>query len=217
MKTDMTLSTGYVLPYPQPALGGKLGLTSTDIAGSLGTRANNVTRELGHRGYADRLRSVGCELAPTGAKSKGRGRPGKVWALDTMAAQIYVAQTRTIPGIGYAAYLIRHEAASKKALAKMQSRLDELEAKVEKRHKRHTVVLGTAQIKTLFGEVVETVIEKALLISDMSPEERRAYRIQHLAKIGKGVASKIEQESTFADIKTKLLRVLDRPINDKPL
>lgn len=208
MKTDVVASSGYVKPYPQDALDGKLGLTSVDVASALGTPAANVVRELGRRGYADKLRMAGCELMPVAIKSKGRGRPGTIWVLDTMAAQIFVAQTRTMTGIGFACYLINHERASQKAMAKLARRVEELEQAAEPRKNRHAVVVGYQQMHTLFGDIEQMVIEKTLLLSEMTADEKRAYRIQHLSRIGQGVAKTIEKESTLADIKErqKLLR-----------
>lgn len=52
----------FIQPYPQAHLGGRLGLTSADLAAVLGVRQVHVIQRLEHRGYAQKLKDVKCSI-----------------------------------------------------------------------------------------------------------------------------------------------------------
>lgn len=197
---DTTVSQ-YVKPTIQPALGGEEGLTSADIAQSLGVPEHRIVESLGKRGYADKLRQANCRLVANAINPSAiGGRPGVRWIMDTKAAQIFVAQTRTAMGIAYASYLIDVEAHWRREYPKLLARIEKLEADNRKRHKPRkpknwNLTVGQMSVTDLFGEVRQIAIDKAMMINAMGPEELRQFRIQHLSRVGKGISTKLEDEA----------------------
>ncbi len=192
----------FVDPYPQEALDGALGLTSSDIAAALGVAHNHLMRDLKRRQSLKWFRDAGFQIEPFRPKSGNRGRKGTLYAFETEAAKAIVAQSKTQKGIGYLRYLISCERKAEAAeviiplLLEKVSLLEKLVNVLSKPKKlrgpgrRHRIVAGFQTIRDLWGNDGQMPVYRDLAFSEMTDEERRAYEAQHLSKIASGASKK---------------------------
>lgn len=212
-------TTGFVRPYPQPNLSGKEGLTSYDVAKALGWDSKHVNQALGKRGYADRLRAAGCELVTVVTKSQGRGRPSKYWELDTNAAKIFVAQTRTEIGIGYCVYLTKCELIAEEVVPRLLERIKMMEIEISSLskwklvkqygRKMWEVVVGRVVITDIYGNQHMELRTVKKPLNEMPDNERRLHYAAHNSAIAKGAAGKSNDALKFKIDPPKLKKTED--------
>lgn len=115
--------SGFVKPYPQEALGGELGLSSREIALSIGAEHDNVTRAI--RAYI----SLDSQFPHSEGKERARGgrqgRQSTVFVLPAQEAKLIVAQYKSKVGIGYVRFLLECEKVATELTPKL---IEELKA-----------------------------------------------------------------------------------------
>lgn len=192
------IDIGYFKPRPQPVLDGELGLTSEDVARSIGISHRHLLQDLRGRRYVVFLRQAGFELAEVSANRKGPGRKGKFFVFNTEAAKAVVATSRTELGAGYLRYLIACEHAIEAGLPLLRAEIADLRAKLESLVKpkrlrgpgrRHRVVVGFRTVVGLFGSE-KVPVYRDLALDEMTDDERRMFEAQHLSKISSGASKK---------------------------
>lgn len=205
------IKTGFVKPYPQKALNNTLGLTSKDIASVIGVTHRHLLQDLRQRQYVKRLEDAGFLLAEISINSKGRGRKGKMFVLDSDASKAVVAQSRTDSGVGYLRYLIECERLWENDVPRLLREVEDLRRKVQalerprqirSNPKHWQIVIGYRELKTLFGEEVKEVVRREALLADMTVEERRQWEAAHNSKTAAGLSKKVQ-------------KLLDREIDPK--
>lgn len=192
----------YIRPYAQPALGGRLGLTSRDIAHSLHWNHFDVLKALSKRGYADVLLSVGCNLRTTVLKTGRRGRPQRIWVLDSNAAKIFLAQTRTPRGVDFVMHLLRREQFADRAEAAVPRMIEEI-ARLRAENDALRRPRVTRRKRRLFVDVLQYIARIPMLIGggvhlepvwerkpydELTLPELQTYRIRHRAATMRGLA-----------------------------
>ena len=91
----------FIQPYPQPSLGNELGLTSSDLAKSLGTEHKHVLQKI-RRISEEKLRSMGFIV-----EASIEARLG--FSLSTDTAKFFIAKWDNDIGLGYLKYLLQCE------------------------------------------------------------------------------------------------------------
>jgi cell division protein FtsB len=203
---------GFVQPYPQEALGGELGLTSEDIARSLGvavSAVNEKCRRIDHGQWS----TEGFQLIVDTIKSTKVGRPGKMWVFSVHAAKLFLSRWDNEIGRGYFRYLLQCEdIVENKLPAKMkelQAKFDALQtenkslrtkldaALVKRRRVRGNIFTYTYGIvcqEDIFGGVL---IERRLIdrkaIGEMSGEDHDKFAAQHSVKVLAGLTKRINE------------------------
>ena len=99
----------FVKPYPQPELNGALGLTSRDIAESLGTTQNILRKAICNSNFEKLARDANMNIKLVSFKFEGRGRPEHLYILDVEAAKVFVARYSSDLGFKYCHFLVRCE------------------------------------------------------------------------------------------------------------
>lgn len=201
-------SKGFIKPYYIEDLK-DLGVTSRDIAESLGVEHRNITEKL-HRIDVDLWQTAGWNFAVCTAKTtkKGiRGRHQKTWCLNIRAAKAFVARWNNEKGVGYLNFLFSCEAAAPKLIEEIASLRQEraqLQLKIEILQKpRHRYIPGQGTVaylvearmtKDMFGNEYVEKIRKAIKVDKLTECELREWRIQHRAAIMEGISKKQKEE-----------------------
>ncbi len=207
MKTIQVNQAGHVQPYAQETLGGAIGLTTKDIAMSLGIAHHNVLAKLRQGKFHDAARFCGWNLTGVVFQSRNHsrkvGRPEQVIAMEVKAAKAFVAKWDNELGWGYLNFLLDRDekmTVAESAIPKMIEEIADLRAKLEslcapKRlrgpGRRHRVIAGFRSVKDLWGQVVKVPVFRELAFDEMTDDERRAYEAQHLSKISSGASAKV--------------------------
>lgn len=181
--------TKFVKPYPQDALGGEDGLTSTDIALALGTTKKNVEDVLKRSGFFVYARKAGLNIATIIAESRNRGRKPSYSVLDVEAARVFSARYGSQAGFDYCLWLVRIET---KLIPSLYQKIAALEAELSKRlnrRKNESTMRVPRYQEDLFGKIVLThfeTVQKTLL---SHAEQIEAQQI-HISKIMEGLGKK---------------------------
>ena len=101
------VAASFITPYSQPALDGAEGLTSADIAKSLGIRPRNFRVRFFELEHDKLLAQLGLNFAKTAQKLDSRGRPEEVLVFPTDVARVLVANYPNEIGMGYAVWLVQ--------------------------------------------------------------------------------------------------------------
>lgn len=207
---EISANRSYVKPYPQEALGGRLGLTSRDIASSLGIKLKAVNQALDKRGYADTLRRAGCELVTFVTKSVGPGRHGHIWILDSNAAKIFAAQTRSDIGVGYVMWLLECEHVRENVVPRLVAEVESLRSDVRaltapkaKRLPGQGIVEFIKKVITerdMFGGEERRVVTERKAYALLTEDERRRFRTEHRARVMRGLSKRQDNDINFTDV-----------------
>lgn len=202
------IKISFIEPYPQPLLGGELGLTSEDIAGSIGVTHRAFVRDMRDRKYISFLENAGFRFVQFCSNRSGPGRKGKIWVFDTNAAKAVVAASRTEYGAGYLRHLIDCERfvlegmPKLKALFEQQAKeLIEAQAKIAGFEKRRRKVRGkpkTARVHAGYRTVASLFepegyrepVFREVPLDQLTDEEARVMEIIHLNRIAEGLNKK---------------------------
>lgn len=189
----------YIKPYAQEALGGRLGLTSVDIAATLAVQHRDLVRDLRERQYAEFLKVAGFEFAEISANRKGPGRKGKMFVLDVEAAKAIVASSRTEVGAGYLRYLLTCEKIAEQLAPRLAAELEAAHATIAKLTEPQqrripgkgivSVIVRTLRVVDLFGEIHEEIHRERKLYSELSEAEKRRYKLGQRAAVMRGIAA----------------------------
>jgi hypothetical protein len=106
------------------------GLTTEEIATSLGTEGKKVRQKLGSREFTDTLRQLGLRVVSVTLKNIN-GVEYEEHFLDTAAAKFFVARYENEMGNAYLAYLVRLDMAVEKKLLMAETKVLLLESKVK--------------------------------------------------------------------------------------
>lgn len=115
----------YVEPYAQPALNGRAGLTTIDIAKCLGAQHQHVMRSA--RTLAERcpeLRLIRTEMR----NDSGKGRKGFGYVVPPLAAKLIVAKYDNEIGLAYLRFLLGCEKVATEYTPWLEQRVKDLEA-----------------------------------------------------------------------------------------
>jgi hypothetical protein len=96
-------------PEPQSQLNGQLGLTTQDVAASLGIEAKTVRRDLTERDSLERIKACGFKAVPFGTLHPINGSEYTDFVLDVNAAKWFIAKYNNKVADQYLAYLIKVE------------------------------------------------------------------------------------------------------------
>lgn len=115
----------FVKPYPQEHLGGTLGLTSHDIARSLGTSTEIIRKVIRNSKFELSAQDAGMNIRTVVRKIEGRGRPEQVFIFDIEAAKVFVARYSNDLGFKYCHFLVRCEKVLLERLPELEKALYE--------------------------------------------------------------------------------------------
>ena len=96
----------FITPYPQPELGGKLGLTTHDLAKVLGKKAFHINRDMRSAKVGKLIYDRGLELIQIRICSKYATKSFSNWVLSVPAVKAYLAMSRTPLGMDYLIWLL---------------------------------------------------------------------------------------------------------------
>lgn len=127
----MSNVTTFQQPHPMEELGGNLGLTSDEIALSLGVRHEDVKL------HARSISKSDPTFAAIPKKVPGTGgRPREIFLLNVDDAKLLVGTYRNKIGLGYARFLINLERATPALVAQireMERQIADLEAQINRK------------------------------------------------------------------------------------
>jgi hypothetical protein len=190
----------FVQPYPQQALGGELGLTSEDVARSLGVDHKHVLEKL-RRARKDKWEELGWTFAVYTADVENTGivqsqRRRQVFALNTTLAKVIVARWNNEIGDGYLSYLFDCEAQTERLIPRLKAALEAFMAPKHRRTpKGIRVTVQRPVIRFgLFGPICEIETETKL-VSQLSPDELELYKNIHAARTMEGLTKAQRQRA----------------------
>ena len=194
-------------PKPQVALNGELGLTSREIAESLGVDHDKVTRSI--RAYI----ALDPQFPHSGGKEAARGgkqgRHSTVYTLPLVEARIVVAQYRSKVGLGFVRYLVEFEKTARErepelraAFAALEGEVASLRARLEATQRPRAlpsppslpVVTHVARYESLHGEgEVFVRTRERLPVASLLPLEAMKAKRAHMISTAQGLISKADR------------------------
>ena len=195
----------FVKPQPQPELGGRQGVTLSDISVSLGVKHFDSKRKLDRSSAIKRISALNHSLATYVAHSTN-GSQYESYVMDIEAAQHIVSKYDNDAGWAYTDYLIRCKDALTVSLIELEKKtaqIEYLKKKVTESEQReaepkrirkkpeHKVVLGE-EFSTYDSEGLKKVAKvTAKTLEEMTNTERGLYNIQQNTKKELGLHKKI--------------------------
>ena len=140
----------YVKPYYIGELGCE-GLSSIDIAKAVGVELKVINQKIERPAFRDMLANNRYVLVTTVTKSETRGRPGKLFQLETKAAKALVATYESPTGYSYLDFLFNCEAVVEK-IATEKSKIE----KLDEASRMLQIVLNTCQMLTVPAHLAQT-------------------------------------------------------------
>lgn len=186
-------------PKPYPELNGEPGLTSEEIAISLGAQHQHVAHRI--RKISERLQiSVASRMEMTGDK----GRPKLVYILPVFLAKMVVARYENEVGFAYLRFLLECERVATELVPKLLAQIKELEARLQiaapakkpKALPKQKTVLKTTEFVIhdgLFGEQVIERIFKRTVQSSLTEAEILEAKMVALILQNEGIAAAINR------------------------
>jgi len=179
------ISSNYIQPTAQKALNGELGLTSGDIAKSLGVDHHKVKEKIKRNFdfYND------CSFFVTHMGDN-------YYTVNVATAKYLVASWKNHIGKGYFKHLLEYEKFVIEKLPKLEKELQALKRYVAstmkpKRVSEYHVSIPDVRIQmNLFGEADLIIYREKKLISELTCSEKLAWEVQHNAKILEGISKK---------------------------
>lgn len=209
----------FIEPKEMAELDGDLGVTSIQIAESLGVKPEYINRRMAARGYAEKLMKAGCRVIAIGmatksltnsetpigmtTKSLKKIKGLNSWVFDITAAQVFVAQTRTDLGIAYAKYLTDFHSAIAKKLPELLREMQEMRAELAEWHgtrqkkllkstSTQDYVISVKRVTDMFGNPV-FIKERIKIPTDkLRRDEYLAAQVSHCIEINEGMGRKIK-------------------------
>ena len=126
---QITVSDNKIKPYFIEALGCE-GLSSMDIARSLNLNHKVVLQRFHRKHFKKLCNDVGFILASRCAEVKTRGRPSKIYLLETNAAKAFVATHGSLEGHKYLQFLIACEQVVLEELPKLLEQIKAYKARI---------------------------------------------------------------------------------------
>lgn len=203
----------YKMPYPQGLLKDVYGLTSVDIAQALDMPLYQLNEKIRRPEFKAMCEANNWEYIATAIKSKSRGRPTKIFIMETNIAKALVATSASQKGWGYLKFLLDCEKVAMELMPKLinenellKIRLKAAESKEYKRlpgPKTDAIPHPVAYAEDLFGEeqVIEVRWVKKKDLTDL--ELARAIK-RHCLATGAGAiekAKKLDEQADNADRK----------------
>lgn len=194
-ETEIVVS-GFVKPYPQDVLGGEDGLTSFDIARSLGISVAKVNEKINTEAFKKLCKNNGYDLIAIAIKSGKRGRPGINWVLGSRASKACVSTMDNLKGNRYLDFLFDCEDVALKVLPTLLIELKALKEKVqiwEHREQRRLAksrkgqILVPRYIEDMFGHIILSHMETSNKELASKLENLEAKQI-HIAKVIEGLS-----------------------------
>lgn len=196
------VASKFTAPYPQPAMDGDLGLTSSDLAHALGVQHKNVLEKI--RRVSEFLQAQGFDIVEAAVGTATGKQPVFVFDVDT--AKYITATWRNELGVSYFRYLLTCERMFESKVPQLMATLTEahqrvadLETKVDRlmapKHRRIpgkgvvSVIVRTLHVVDMFGEIHDEIRREKKVYSELSPSEQRAYKIQHRSAVMKAIAT----------------------------
>lgn len=202
--SNVTVSS-YAEPIPQQALNGELGLTSEQIAASLGIAHSHCVRKIGQ--FSERLQiSIRTRL-----EDSAHGRKKTVYILPSLLAKMVVARYENEIGFGYLRFLLDCERVATEVTPKLYAQVKELQDRLDnllasqqaykpKRlagAKKGMLAIPVEQA-TLFGDA--PVIHYVMMQMDsVSEAAKHKGQLRHLQKQMSGMANKINALQDLLD------------------
>ncbi len=106
MRKSNVIKVSFKKPEPQSVLNGSLGLTTQDIADSLGIDVTQVRRKLSERGMLGRIKACNFNCMPIGILHPVNGTEYTDYVLDVNAAKFFIARYENKKGDAYLKYLV---------------------------------------------------------------------------------------------------------------
>ena len=135
----------FIQPYAQEALNGELGLTSTDLAKSLGVQHKHVLEKI-RRMTIEKILDLGLMAAKTA---------GNEFSLSTETAKFFVARWNNDLGSGYLKYLLSCENIVERAPA--------LGAIISEAQIANIIAMTTAIMNKMIPQQIETTIKTEIV------------------------------------------------------
>ena len=104
--SNITVSSSYIEPYPQPALNGEKGLNSEELAIALGTTKHAIETVLAKSGFIDFAKKEGLNIATIVAETQNRGRKPRMWVLDAECCKVFAARYGSEEGFKYSLWSV---------------------------------------------------------------------------------------------------------------
>lgn len=197
-------SQEFIQPYPQPLLGGALGLTSYDLAVGLNVPHRNVTEKIRRGRITGLCDCSGFQFAVFAANpSKVGGRPGKAYVLDVNAAKAFIIKWDNETAWSYLRYLLACEKIVENVVPKMAEQIAQLQRENDLlKAPRHRQIAGRAmqtittikRTQGIFGMIEERVTERKY-VDEMNADEIRLATLQHCTKVQEGLSRRIKEIS----------------------
>lgn len=201
----------FIAPTEQALLNGNLGLTSQQIADSLGISISRVNEKVNSIAFKNLCETNGYDLMAVAIKSGKRGRPGVNNIMSLRAAKAFVATFDITEGYRYLDYLFDCEEATEKArnampeLLKALRKIQEQQDEIEKLKLKGLPGPKSGMIPvpiyedTLWGtrEVVDYELRK---INELSELMKLRSKIRLMHKMQKGLGIKVDRLSELLDV-----------------
>jgi hypothetical protein len=126
----------FVKPYHQEHLEGALGLSSHDIARSLGTSTEIIRKVIRNSKFEKFAQDAGMNIRTVVRKINGRGRPEQVYFFDVEAAKVFVARYSNDLGFKYCHFLVRCEKVLLERLPQLEKALHDALSENERLRKQ---------------------------------------------------------------------------------
>ncbi len=204
----------YVKPYPQQILNGALGVTSEDIATTLGVRHDNIRKALSETNFIKHAESIGLNFTTIVVKiEKTRGRPRKVHVFDTESAKLFVARYGSLEGFRYCHFLVQCERVVFEMIPRLREEVSKLEEALSKKTDKQLNAPRKGMIaapvyhqgSTLFPTEVTPILAWKLLPKDsLSEADLLRARIRVLTKSIEGMGKTLSKDNeTLEEVRTK--------------
>jgi hypothetical protein len=209
-RTNDNASGGtFIEPYPQPALGGELGLNDSDLAKSVGTpsyKLRQVLRSSGNKFLAY------CAEANFLVIPCGIGEIPSSYVFDVNAAKAFIARYDSPTGFSYLAFLLQCERAVLETMPKLieeNRQLRELAAKHIR--PRQVTSKGVKMIskpsvhkeKDIFGGECLLVKWERVPLDSLQPAELVAWKVRHRSKVMSGIQTAQERDLNVVQFLTE--------------
>lgn len=187
-----------VEPYPQPALDGALGLTSEDIARSLGARSADIRRRLRRSTFISDWKKRNFSIVSNSTAEI----PGS-YVFDVNSAKVFVATYDNDMGRDYLAFLLNCERAVVETIPRMIRELGEAREIIKKltKPKRKTLPTGESVVtltqivvkRDIFGVEYCEPFRVQVPMNQLDQAQYREYKIRHINRVQSGLTKSAEK------------------------
>lgn len=219
-QTALTRQSNFSIPQARDELNGDVGLTSEQIAHSLGIKTIHVNQAMDRRGYAKKLLSINCAVVPVGSsvnllknlditnviskkvggkKIKGKGS----WVFSIEAAQLFVVQSKSPKGMEYAKFLIDFHTKTSEHLPALLRENRDLKAELEmwrnQGAQKKLAAISTVDYlvravrhEDIFGDVWYTYERSKVPKADLDENELTQAQMEHITRMIAGLSKRLD-------------------------